>query len=283
MTRYHPWRVVAMCGGVALTAVDLIAVVTGLTARSAPLYLMAGGIVTTIAIGVLDPLARYCWRHRNFVVAGLCWAMIPVCGYQVVTSALERSATAQDAMMRKHEDLAYAIQLTKERRAEAVAERNAAQTKQAELEKKAAEEKLRGGCKSICEGFLAEAKVEKEKAEAAQARIAELDAKLEELGPPTEDPLMSRLASWLPFLSKETIVALHPLVLPLAVPILGAILIDVSLTGGESVPKQRSRSPRGETSSEHAPKRRTRASGKKRGRKPKPPKLAEGNVIALHR
>lgn len=274
MFRYHPWRVVAMCAGVALTAIDLIGALTGLWQRDAPFYLMAAGAVIAITLGLLDPVGRYAWRQGNYPAAILCFLMIPVCAYQVVTTSLESSAGAQDAKLRQIEDHNYAIALAKQQRAEAVQERDKAREAQAAAEAKAAAEKHRGGCKALCEGFQAEAKVEKEKAEAAQARIDALDKKLEELGPPIEDPLIDRLSRWFWFLDRSTIVALHPLVLPMIAPLLGALMIDVSLWGvWESAPKAGSRTPR--RGRKPPPK-------SKRGRKPKmPPTVTEEQAAKL--
>lgn len=275
MPKYHPWRVVAMGGGVTLTAVDLIAVLTGLAAQKQPTYLIAGACLMTIAAGLLDPIGRAAWRHKHCVLAILLWVMIPVALYQVVTTAIERAGAGRDAIARAHQERADRIARATTDEAEAKAARDRAVALQDKFSLDAAAEAKRGGCKDICQSIEAKAQAYKAEAEAAQARLDAARATLDEVGPPTEDPLVTRMAASLPF-SKETIATFHPMVLPVALPLLGVLLIDFALTVGGAPRVPTMRVPQ----KAKRPKPKTAAKSR-RGRPPKQVDAPAADVVPL--
>lgn len=249
MARYHPWRVGAMCSGVALTGVELWGALSYLLGQGQPSYLVAGGACVTILAAALPVLAERVWKDGRRVLAVLLYLMIVPALSVIVTAAIERTGSARDALTRSHDQHAYRIQLANDELAAARAAHDDALRLRQEYSARAAEEGTRGGCKSICQGLQAQAKAYGEAAEAAQARVSQARQALGSIGPPTYDPMVTRLAAVLP-LSEDQITLYQPLVLPLAISSLGILMIAVAA----SSPKPRPRS--GQKKKRSPPKRR---------------------------
>lgn len=225
--RVHPLRVLAFLGGVGLLGIDMTAVYTGMIAAHQPTYLIAGGLLMTACSGALDPLARFAWQHGHKLLAGLCWLMLPVALFQVISNALDRAGAARDAQMRVHEERAYRIELAQKELERAKQAESDARDKRDDIADRTAAECATGigpNCRRLT------AQLEKAEADLAKAEADHKAAKaaLAEIGPPTEDPRIKRLAALLPFLSKEFIATYEPVVMPLGIPLLGLLLIDLA-------------------------------------------------------
>lgn len=271
MARYHPWRVGAMCSGVALTGVELWGALTYLVGQGQPSYLVAGGACVTILAASLPVLAERVWKDGRRVLSVLLYLMIIPALSVIVTAAIERTGSARDALTRSHDQHAYRIQLAKDDLAAAQAAHDEALDLQQEYSAKAAEEGTRGGCKSICQGLQAQAKAYGEAAQAAQVRVSQARQALAAIGPPTYDPMVSRLAAVLP-LSEDQITLYQPLVLPLAISSLGILMIAVAASSPKARPRSGQKKKRSPPRRRPVPKKKLAAV-----------QQASGSVVPLRR
>jgi len=279
LSRVHPLRVVAFIGGCVLLGIDMTAVYTGMIEAHQPAYLIAGGLLMTACSGALDPLARFAWQHGHKLLAGLCWLMLPVALFQVISNALDRAGAARDAQMRVHEERAYRIELAQKELERAKQAESDARDKRDDIADRTAAECATGigpNCRRLT------AQLEKAEADLAKAEAAHKAAKaaLAEIGPPTEDPRIKRLAALLPFLSKETIATYEPAVGPLGIPILGIVMLNVSLMPSRKS-AERERKKQQKKAVVEPPKAKAPPRRMSPRKNPKVQALATGSVVQL--
>jgi hypothetical protein len=167
-------------------------------------------------------------------------ALVPALSL-VFSAAVERTGGARDEANRNRQAIAQRIELTRspEKEAKTVADQD-------EL---AAKSECASGRKAKCLGLEARADTSRNRLQAARDAVAQA-------GVVPTDPQARRLAAVLP-VSEEAIALYQPLILPLAISILGLLLIAV----GAHTPKRRKAAKR-------KSKRKRKALGP---RKPKPP------------
>lgn len=217
--RYPKWACAAIVGGVALTAIEVIGAVSYLASQGQPNYLVAGGAVVTVVAAGLLPLAERCWRRgRCLLAAMLLAALVPALSV-VFCAAVERTGGAKDAADRDRQAIALRSELAR------------AAEKDAKADVKAIEAKAEAECATgrgpKCLGLEAKVEEARRRVEAARGAVAQA-------GVVPKDPMAVRLAAVLP-VSEEAVALYQPLVLPLAISVLGLLLIAV----GAHSPKPR--------------------------------------------
>jgi len=279
LSRVHPLRVVAFIGGCVLLGIDMTAVYTGMIEAHQPAYLIAGSLAMTAASGVLEPLGHYAWRNGNPALAILCLVMLPVSLFQVISNGLDRSGAARDAQLRVHEEHAYRIQLAEREIKRAEEALNDAKKERNTIAKDEATE-CSTGIGPLCKAQRA--KLQKAEADLAKAEAEYKAAKAARaaIGPPTEDPRIKRLAALLPFLSKETIATYEPAVGPLGIPILGIVMLNVSLMPSRKSAK-RERKKQQKKAVVEPPKAKAPPRRMSPRKNPKVQALATGSVVQL--
>src|SRR5262245_53941030 len=250
---YSKWACVAVTAGAALTAVEVIGAVGYLVNQYQPSYLVAGGALVTVVAAILSPLAERCWRMRRPLLAILLWvAMVPALSL-IFTAAVERIGARDDAN-RDRQVIAQRIELTR------AAEKDAKAVVDADEAKASAE------CSRAAKGVDPrgpQCKAAEVRAEASRQRLQAAREAVARAGVVPTDPQARRLAAILP-VSEEAIQLYQPLVLPVAISVLGLLLISA---GAHRPP---------------APAKAPRRKGKKRRRKalgPKAAKKATANVV----
>ena len=215
------WGHVAILCGVALTAIEIIGAVTFLASQASPSYLIAGGDVVTAVAAILPILAARCWRAGRRLLAVLLWAALVPALSLIFTAAVERTGGARDAANRDRQVVAQKIELARDavKDAKAVADSNEA----------AAKAECATGRGQRCLGLEARADQSRQRLEAIREMLAQAG-----VVPP--DPQARRIAAVLPGVSEEMVQLYQPLVLPLAISILGLLLIAA---GAHHPPKRR--------------------------------------------
>jgi hypothetical protein len=247
-SRYSKWALVAISGGVALTAIEIVGAVSYLVSQDSPSYLVAGGAVVTAASATLPILAGRCWRDGRYVLAILLWmALVPATSV-VFTAAVERTGGARDAAIQDRQALAQRIELTRAAEKEAKAAVEAGEAKAAaECSRAPKGADPRG---PLCRAAESRADQSRQRLQAARDAVAKA-------GVVPTDPQARRLAAILP-VSESAVALYQPIILPVAISALGLLLIAVGA---------------------HPPKRRRhKAAAKRKGRKRKP---RLGNQVRL--
>jgi hypothetical protein len=221
------WGLAAIAGGVALTAIEVTGAVTYLVSQDSPSYLVAGGAIVTVVAAILPILAVRCWRGGRHYLALLLWAALLPALSLIFTAAVERTGGARDAANRERQVVAQRIELAREtvKDAKVVADTDelAAKTECARAPKGA---DPRGpACKSL-----------EARAENSRKRLEATREKLAQAGVVPQDPQARRIAAVLPGITEEAVHLYQPLVLPLAISILGLLLIAA---GAHHPPKRR--------------------------------------------
>jgi hypothetical protein len=256
---YSKWALAAIAGGVALTAIEVVGAVGYLVSQNQPSYLIAGGAVVTVIAAILLPLAERCWRRGRYLLATLLVAMLVPALSVIFTAAVERTGGAKDAADRDREAIALRVGLTRTAEREAKAAADAA-------EAKAADECSRSvNPKANPRGPLCKAAEERADSKAKALKAARDE--MAKAGVVPRDPMAARLAAVLP-VSEEAIALYQPLILPLAISVLGLLLIAV----GAHSPKPPKAQAKG---------KRKQGKGKPKAKPPSPPSPAK--VIPLRR
>ena len=206
---YSKWGLVAIGGGMAHTAIEVIGAVSYLVGQASPSYLIAGGGLIIGVTAILPILAGRCWRDGRRVLALLLWAaMVPALSL-IFTAAVERTGGARDEANRVRQVIAQRIELTKsaENDAKAIADADEA----------AAMAECASGRKAKCLGLEARADQSRQRLEAARDAVAKA-------GVIPTDPQARRLAAIQP-VSEEAIALYQPIILPVAISVLGLLLI----------------------------------------------------------
>lgn len=256
---YSKWALVAIIGGVALTAIEVYGAVSFLVSQAMPNYLVAGGAVVTLVAAVLPILAPRAWASGRYVLASLLWlALIPALSV-IVCAAVERTGSANDQANRDRQAVAQKIALAREAVADAKSEVEAAEAKAADE----CSRSLKGSNPRGPKCLAAEERADKSRQRLQAARDA-----LAQAGVVPKDPMAIRIAAVLP-VSVEAVQLYQPLILPLSISGLGLLLIACGA---------------------HHPKRRKakRVKGKRKRRKAKPkakplPEPLPRNVVRLPR
>jgi hypothetical protein len=215
--RYSKWGLTAIAGGVALTAIEVVGAVSYLTSQSSPSYLVAGGALVTLVAAILPILAARCWHTRRYVLALLLWgAMVPALSL-VFSAAVERTGSARDEANRDRQVIAQRVELAKAAVNDAKADVEA-------NEAKAAAECSRAPVKGaspqgpLCKAAESRVKEARERLQLARDGVAQA-------GVVPRDSQAVRLAALLP-VSEEAIALYQPIVLPVAISVLGLLLIS---------------------------------------------------------
>jgi hypothetical protein len=200
---------VAIACGIALTAIEIVGAVSYLVSQAAPSYLVAGGAVVTAVAAILPILAARLWGKGRRMLAVLLWAALVPALSLIFTAAVERTGGARDAAQRDRQVVAQQIELAREavKDAKAVADSNEA----------AAKAECATGRGARCHGLEARADQSRQRLEAARTALAQA-------GVVPVDPQARRLAAILP-VSEGAVQLYQPLVLPLAISLLGILLI----------------------------------------------------------
>jgi hypothetical protein len=256
------WGHVAIIGGVALTAIEIVGAVTYLVSQASPSYLVAGGVVVTAVAAILPILAARCWRKGRRILAVLLWAALVPALSLIFTAAVERTGGAKDAANRDRQVVAQKIELARDavKDAKAVADSDEAAAK-AECSRAPKGADPRGP-----QCVAAEKRADNSRQRLEAARDAQAKA-----GVVPPDPQARRIAAILPGVSEEAVQLYQPLVLPLAISVLGLLLVAA---GAHHPPKRRNVQAKG-------------VGGRKRRRqaprrKPQP-KSTPDNVVTLKR
>jgi hypothetical protein len=248
---YSKWRVAAITGGMALTAIEIVGAVGYLLSQDQPSYLVAGGAVVTLAAAGLPIFAGRCWHDRRYVLALLLWAALVPAMSVVFTAAVERSGGARDGANRDRQVIAQRIELKRSAEKEATAV--------ADSDELAAKAECATGRGTKCQGAEARADNSRQRLEAAREAVAKA-------GVAPTDPQARRLAAILP-VSEEAIALYQPIILPVAISAIGLLLI----AAGAHQPKRR-----------EAPKRMGKRKRRRR-RKAAAPQPSQSNVIRLRK
>jgi hypothetical protein len=207
--QYSSLGIVAITGGVILTAIEVYGAVGYLVSQNQPNYLVAGGAMTTVIAAILPVLAARSWSHRRYVLAIMLWmAMVPALSV-IVCAAVERTGSVSDHANRDRQAIANRIVLARSAESEAKAV--------AAADEVAAAAECASGRKARCLGLEARADQSRQRLEAARTAVAQA-------GVAPKDPMASRIAAVLP-VNEEAVRIYQPLVLPLSISALGLLLI----------------------------------------------------------
>jgi hypothetical protein len=214
---YSKWAIVAITGGVMLTAIEVYGAVSYLASQEQPHYLVAGGAIVTMVAAILPILAGRCWRDGRKLLAALLWAaMVPALSV-IVSAAVERTGPANDSAERGRQVIAQKLDLARaaENDAKAVVDADEAKAS-AECSRAAKGVDPRG---PQCKAAEARAEASRQRLQAARDAIAQA-------GVVPKDPMASRIAAVLP-INEEAVRIYQPLVLPLSISAIGLMLISV--------------------------------------------------------
>ena len=257
-SKYSKWGLAAIGGGVALTAIEVVGAVGYLISQDQPSYLVAGGAIITVIAAILPILAGRCWWERRRLLALMLWvAMVPALSL-IFTAAVERTGGARDEGNRDRQVIAQRIALTRDAEKEAKADVEAA-------EAKAAAECSRAPVKGadprgpLCKAAESRADDSRQRLKAARDDVAKA-------GVVPMDPQARRLAAVLP-VTEEAIQLYQPLVLPVAISVLGLLLISAGA---------------------HSPKPPSKVVQRRKGKRKQKPRLGKAsqpsaNVVPLRR
>jgi hypothetical protein len=211
---YSKWVIVAIIGGVMLTAIEVYGAVSYLASQEQPHYSVAGAAIVTMVAAILPILAGRCWRDGRKLLAALLWAVMVPALSVIVCAAVERTGSANDGAERGRQAIAQKLELARaaEREAKAVVDADEAKAS-AECSRAAKRVDPRGPqCKA------AEARVEASRKRLQAARDA-----IGQAGVVPNDPMASSIAAVLP-INEEAVPIYQPLVLPLLINALGLML-----------------------------------------------------------
>jgi hypothetical protein len=208
---YSKWSIAAIVAGVVLTAIEVVGAVSYLVQQDSPSYLVAGGAVVTVVAAMLIPLSERCWRGgRRILAILLALSLVPALSL-VFSAAVERTGGARDEANRHRQAVAQQIEL----KLAGVNEAKAV----ADEDESAAKAECATGRKAKCLGLEARADISRQRLETARTELAQA-------GVVPSDPQARRLAAILP-VTEEAIVLYQPLILPIAISVLGLLLIAV--------------------------------------------------------
>jgi hypothetical protein len=260
--KYSKMGAVAIAGGISLTAIEVVGAVSYLTSQSSPSYLVAGGALVTVVAAILPMLSARCWHNRRYLLALLLWgAMVPALSL-IFSAAVERTGGARDEANRDRQVIAQRIELARatEKETKAVVDAD---------EAKAAAECSRATKGADPRGLLCRAA--EDRAEASRKRLQAARDEVAKAGVVPTDPQARRLAAILPGMTEEAIALYQPLVLPVAISVLGLLLISA----GAHQPKRKTQKRKGK----RKPRRRL-GNAKPRAKLPTP---LPANVVVLPR
>ena len=256
---YSKWAFAAIAGGIALTAIEVVGAVSYLAGQASPSYLIAGGALVTVVAAALPLLAARCWRDRRYLLASLLWlALVPALSL-IFSAAVERTGGARDEANRDRQAIAQRIELARSAQQDAKAVVDADEAKAAAECSRAAKGSPRG---PLCKAAEERADNSRRRLEAARDAVAQA-------GVVPTDPQARRLAAILPGMTEEAIALYQPLVLPVAISVLGLLLISV---GAHSPKPKKVKARRGKR------KRRRR-----HARRPAQPSQRQNNVVPMRR
>lgn len=243
-SKYSVVRGLAISAGLAFTGIEVFGATEYLLKQEGHVsYLVVGGAVVTATASLLPLLAERQWRAGNKLQALLLWAALLPALSLILSAAIERTGGARDRAGQERQTIERRIALAKSAAIEA---RDTVSAAEAAVHA----ETRNGGCKRICQDLKATA-------EAARKRLAEARANPDLRLVVPSDPQAVRIAAMLPV--TEAQVALYqPVILPVAVSMLGILLLGTSLA--ETKPRK----VKG-----HKPKRRARRKPKARPAMPK--------------
>jgi hypothetical protein len=262
-SKYSKWGLIAIAGGISLTAIEVVGAVGYLVSQDQPSYLVAGGALVTVVAAILPILAGRCWRDRRRALALMLWvSMVPALSL-IFTAAVERTGGARDQGDRDRQVIAQRIELTKAAVNDAKADVEATEAKAAAECSKAPVKGVdpRGPLCKAAESRVTEART---RLQVARGEVAQA-------GVVPADPQARRIAAILP-VSEEAVKLYQPLVLPVAISVLGLLLISA----GAHRPKRKAQKRKGK----RKPRRRL---GNAKPRAKALPNPLPANVVALPR
>ena len=245
---------VAIAGGIALTAIEIVGVVSYLTSQSSPSYLVAGGALITAVAAIVPILAARCWQARRYFLALLLWgSMIPALSL-VFSAAVERTGSARDEANRDRQVIAQKIELARSAERDAKAVADADEAKAVAECSRAAKGSPRG---PLCTAAEGRADTSRQRLQTARDAVASAGVVSQAV----------RLAAILP-VSEESVALYQPIVLPVAISVLGLLLISAG--------------------AHQQPARPTKVVRKAKGKRKHKPRLSKGpqpsaNVVPLRR
>ena len=214
---YSKWGLTAIVGGIALTAIEVVGAVSYLTSQSSPSYLVAGGALVTVVAAILPILAARCWQNRRFCLALLLWgAMVPALSL-VFSAAVERTGSARDHANLDRQVIAQRVELAR------------AAVNDAKADVEAAEAKAAAECSRASKGVDPrgpQCKAAESRAKDSRERLQEARDGVAKAGVVPKDSQAVRLAAILPGISEEAIALYQPILLPVAISVLGLLLIS---------------------------------------------------------
>jgi hypothetical protein len=248
---------VAIAGGIALTAIEIVGAVSYLTSQSSPSYLVAGGALITAVAAIVPILAARCSQARRYFLALLLWgSMIPALSL-VFSAAVERTGSARDEANRDRQVIAQKIELARSAERDAKAVADADEAKAVAECSRAAKGSPRGPLCTAAEG----------RADTSRQRLQTARDAVASAGVVSKDSQAVRLAAILP-VSEESVALYQPIVLPVAISVLGLLLISAG--------------------AHQQPARPTKVVRKAKGKRKHKPRLSKGpqpsaNVVPLRR
>jgi hypothetical protein len=231
---YSKWGITAIVGGIALTAIEIVGAVSYLTSQASPSYLVAGGALITGVAAIVPILAARCWHGRRYLLALLLWgSMVPALSL-VFSAAVERTGSARDEANRDRQAIAQRIELARTAAQDARAVVDADEAKAAAECSRATKGSPRG---PLC-------KAAEERADASRQRLQAARDAVAQAGVIPQDPQAVRLAAILP-VSQESVALYQPIILPVAISVLGLLLISAGAHQQKPVKAARKRKGKG--------------------------------------
>jgi hypothetical protein len=195
-------------------------------------YLVVGGIIVTSLAAVLPLAAERARRHRMWGLWAVCWLAVPLTLAFVSTAAVQRTGAVVDLdeAGRQQRDIAIATASKAE--------------SEAEKQLKSDNETVKRNCDAwgpICTKA-------KNDQHATEAKLAAARTVLVTNGVSIDDGMARRIVAYahaigLTSLTKEQVQLYHPMLLPLALAILGSVCIAIGARGGHKQPIRTWRMP----------------------------------------
>jgi hypothetical protein len=176
-------------------------------------YLVVGGLIVTSLAAVLPMAAEYARRNRQVGLTLVCWLAVPLTLVFVFTAAIQRTGAVVDLDEAGRKTLAQAI----------------ATARKAEAEAQLATDKaiVNGNCGvwgPICQKA-------KDAQAATEAKLSAARAVLMKNATVVDDSMARRIVAYVPWITKEQVQLYHPMLLPLALAILGSICVAIGMRG----------------------------------------------------
>ena len=210
---YRPWGVIAIAVGAAYTGIEAWGSGEYLLAQQGGWnYIVIGGIGVTAGSALLPFFAEKAWASKDYLRALALWLLLPLALSITFLAALDRIGKARDTDAKPRQDQANRIAIAQD----AVAK---AEVKVVEDESEAKSE-CRSGRRKKCLD-------REEEAEASRQRLIVYRETLAKLGAPGRDAQASRVTAMLPFITEQQVDTFQPLLLPVALAVISALLVAV--------------------------------------------------------